>query len=94
MKIKETNYQKYKREQLNNPEFKRLYEEEKLQAKIAMSITKEREAQHINQREMARRAAMKQPAIARLENAEYNCTIKTLQRVAAALGKKVSIKFI
>ena len=59
-----------------------------------MKILKERQKQHLTQIELAKKAHTTQSVIARLENSNYEgCTIRTLQRVGSALGKKVKIVF-
>jgi len=70
------------------------YEEEKLQAEIAIRISAERTKQNLTQIELAKRAHTTQSVIARLENISYpSCTIKTLQKIGNALGKRVNISF-
>ena len=79
MTYKKNSYEKFKKEQLKDPEIKQSYEEEKFRAQIAISIAKERTKQHLTQKALAKKANMQQSVIARLENVDYeNCTIKTL----------------
>lgn len=91
---KQNNYNVWKKNLLKDPTNKILYEEELIQAEIAMKIVEEREKQHLTQAELARRAKTTQSVIARLESFQYaNCTIRTLQRIGRALGKNFKISF-
>jgi transcriptional regulator with XRE-family HTH domain/predicted RNase H-like HicB family nuclease len=45
----------------------------------------------ISQAELARRAGLSQPVVARLENPDHNATVATLERVAAALGTRLDV---
>ena len=46
----------------------------------------------MSQRELARRMGTSQQAVARLERGDYNgCTVRTLERVADALGAELVV---
>jgi ribosome-binding protein aMBF1 (putative translation factor) len=90
MTIKKNSYERFREKQLKDPEIKLAYEEEKFRAEIAKNIAREREKQDLTQRDLARKAHMQQSVIARLENVDYqNCTVRTIHKVARALGKKI-----
>jgi ribosome-binding protein aMBF1 (putative translation factor) len=45
----------------------------------------------LTQTELARRAGLSQPVVARLEDPDHNPTLDTLERVAAALGARLEV---
>jgi len=53
-----------------------------------------RAAAGLTQAELARRAGVSQPAIAQIEHPDSNPTIDTLQKVADALGVKLSVSLV
>ncbi len=57
-------------------------------------IQQARERGHLTQRELAERAGMSQPAIAKLEKGEANPTLDTLARCAAAAGFDLRLELV
>lgn len=72
-------------------EFWRAYYEEDARITLAKKIREERQKRRLTQAAMARKAAMPQSVIARIESGEHSISVDTLARVAHALGKKVTI---
>jgi ribosome-binding protein aMBF1 (putative translation factor) len=71
------------------------FEEEMLHARIAKRIHDLRVEAGISQRELAHRIGTSPSAISRLENTKYRGhSLSMLQRVAAALGRGIELKFI
>jgi DNA-binding XRE family transcriptional regulator len=60
---------------------------------LARQIIAARIAANLTQTQLAKRAGTSQVVISRLENAAMNPSVNLLKRVAAALGKNVSITF-
>ena len=80
--------------QLRDPEFRRAYEAEDLPARLAVRIAMFREQRGLTHRAMARKPKVSQQALSILENpATANYTLRTLQRVAAALKKELVVEF-
>ena len=73
-------------------EYDRGFAEAKLAADVGERIHDAREAAGLSQRELARRMAMSQAAIDRLESSGVGATLRTLQRVATALGLEVNVE--
>ena len=72
-----------------------LVEEATLNAHVAQLIYDARTAANLTQTELATLVGTSQSAIARLEAADYDDhSLSMLQRVAAALKKKIQISFI
>ena len=55
------------------------------------SSARARKRAGMTQAELARRAGLSQPAVARLEDPDYNPTLDMLERVAAALGARLEV---
>ncbi len=82
-------------EDQKDPEFKKLFEEEKKAIALAMQIVDLRERLGISQTELAKRMGTSQQAISRLESGEYDgFTLKTLERIAHATGAMLKIEFV
>jgi len=78
----------------NNRGLQKLTEEARVNAAVAQLIYDAREKAGLSQSELAERIGSKQAVISRLEDADYEGhSLTMLQRIAAALGKQVSIKF-
>jgi DNA-binding XRE family transcriptional regulator len=81
-------------EELQDEEFRLLWSEREAAYKIAREFLRLRKMQGLSQSEVARRAGLKQPAIARLESGAVRPTLDTIQRVARALGREVEISLV
>jgi ribosome-binding protein aMBF1 (putative translation factor) len=78
----------------DSPELKRLSEEARINAAVAQLIYDARQKSGLSQAELAERIGSKQTVISRLEDADYDGhSLSMLQRIAAALGKEITIKF-
>lgn len=75
----------YLKKQLENPKFKKGYEQELRIAKMAIEIAKIREELGLSQAELAKKAKLKQQQISAIENGS-NTTIKTMFQIFIALG--------
>ena len=83
------------REDLNDPEFKAHYQEERQALKLAVKIAKLREKKGLSQQQMAKLMGTSQQAVSRIESGEYEgFTLKTLEKIAEATGTKVKIEFV
>ena len=89
-----TNYDKYFEEQMKNPEFKREWEALQPEFEIMKAIFEARKETGITQKELSQRTGITQGDISKLENGSANPSIKTLQRLAEGLGKKLQINFV
>ena len=83
-----------KKELLADPEVKRYYDELEPEFAIIQAILDRRYKTNMSQRELARKVGTKQSAISRLESGGSNPSVKFLQRVATALGARLSISFV
>lgn len=89
-----TNFNDYLKEQLENPEFKEEYDALEPEFAIIQAIIDARKSKGITQKELSRRTGIAQGDISKLENGNGNPSIKTLQRLAAAMDMSLKIEFI
>ena len=84
----------YKAEQMRDTEFVKEYESIQPETDVIRAIVEARTSQNLTQKELAERTGINQADISKLENGNANPSIKTLQRLAAALGKTLKIEFV
>lgn len=71
--------------QLENPEFREIWERTALARAVALRIAAYRAEHDLSQAALARKLRMKQPAVARLEAGEHNPSVEMLLRLARGL---------
>lgn len=86
-------FDKYLDEQLQNPEFKKEWDENELEYQLMM-ILKARNEQNLTQSELAERTGIRQSNISRIEKGQALPSISTLCKIARGLGKQLQIKFV
>ncbi|OGR88117.1 MAG: hypothetical protein A3J74_06715 [Elusimicrobia bacterium RIFCSPHIGHO2_02_FULL_57_9] len=89
-----TTLRQYLREEMEDPEYQRLYEEAGIELRVALEITKAREAAKMSQRKLADAIKTKQQTVSRIERGAQNVTIETLDRIARALHRNLQVRFI
>ena len=72
-----------------NPEFPQLVQEALGRRRLMRSLAVERERRQISQQAVAQRMQTSQPAVARIESGEADVRLSTIDRYAAAVGKRV-----
>ena len=77
-----------------DPSFKKGFDEGYEQFKIGATLRRMRESAGLTQEELADKLKTKKTAISRIENHAEDIKISTLERTAAALGKKLKISII
>lgn len=88
------NYKEYKQAALaNNPELCAEYNALAPQYALIKEVISARLEKNMTQAELAERANTKQSNISRFESGNYNPSIEFLQKIAAALGKSIEIRF-
>jgi DNA-binding XRE family transcriptional regulator len=78
----------------DEPRFREMVEGMTEARQFLRQLAKAREALGLTQAEVARRMATSQPAVARMEAGEIDAKLSTVDRYAAALGKKVELKLV
>lgn len=89
-----TNFNDYLAQQMENPEFKEEYEALDPEFAIIQAIIDARKSSGITQKELSQKSGIAQGDISKLENGNANPSLKTLQRLAAAMGKTLKIEFV
>lgn len=91
MKNKLYTFQDHLKEQLQDPEFKKKWQKTEARYQLACKIIEIRLAQKMSQRQLAKKAKTTQTVISRVESMSVNPSVALLQRIATALGKKLTI---
>ena len=82
---------------LKDSKFRNAYEQadEDPFINVALQLIRLREEKHLTQAQLAKKVKTSQQAIARLESLRYRgFTLDSLDRIAKALHKRVSIQFV
>ena len=89
-----TTFNDFLKEQLKDPEIKAEYETLKPEYAIIQAMIDARKLKGITQKELSERTGIAQGDISKLENGNGNPSLKTLQRLARAMGMYLKIEFI
>lgn len=80
-------------EALKDQEFKQVWDAEATRREITMAIIGERIKRKMTQEQLAKKAGIQQPSLARVESGSVTPSISTLARIAQAFGSKLEISF-
>ena len=78
-------FRKHLAEEMKNPEFKKLFEEEKRLLNLSYAIVEAREKKGLTQKELAQKSNVTQQQLSKIENG-INCNMLTFIKVSNALG--------
>ena len=84
----------YLEKQLKNPKFKNEWDELEDEYQIIQNIVEARLAAHMTQMQLSELTGITQSDISKIENGNGNPSLKTLQKIARAFGKKLKIEFV
>ena len=87
-------FDEFKAQQMQDPEFAKLYREIQPEMNLIRAMVDAREATHITQKELSERTGISQAEISRIENGSRNPSIKLLQRLAEGMGMNLKISFV
>lgn len=80
---------------LQDPEFRRAFDEEETFASLAIQIARLRQKKGLSQQELAKRLHTTQQTVSRLEQLDNESySLMTLVKLAHALHKKLEVRFI
>src|SRR5262245_7196646 len=77
-----------------NPDFPRLLEAAVRRRALLRELAARREKLGLSQTEVAARMGTSQSSVARLESAEANARLSTIERYAAAIGHRVEFRVV
>lgn len=89
-----TRFDDFLKEQLKDPEIKREYDALEPEFAIIRAIVDARIETGLTQKELSERTGIAQSDISKLENGNANPSIRTLKRLANAMGKTLKIEFV
>lgn len=82
------------REDFKDPAFRDSVEQFYLEAEVSERLYKLRQTMRLTQKQLAARARMQQHAISRIESGANGLNLKTIRKLAAALGCRVVFDFV
>jgi DNA-binding XRE family transcriptional regulator len=92
--MKPFTYEESLAEALHNPEFKAMWEANAVKRELTSTIIGERIKRKLSQAQLAAKAGLKQPSLARVEGGGVMPSLTTLMKLANAFNKRLEIRFI
>ena len=89
-----TKFNDFLQEQLQDPEFRKEYEALQPEHAVVQAIIDARKNAGLTQKELSERTGIAQGDLSKLENGNANPSIRTLQRLAAAMGMTLKVEFL
>ena len=86
-------YEELREQYLSSPEARKYYEECEPECEIRLAVYCGRKSKKMTQQDLADKTGMDRADISKIENGSANPTLKTLEKLAKALGKELIIKF-
>ncbi len=87
-------FDRYLKEQMEDPAFKKEWDDGEIEYQLMMMILKARNEKHMTQSELAARTGLRQSNISRIEKGQAMPSISTLCKIAHGLGKQLEIRFV
>lgn len=85
---------KYLTEQKKDPEFAEIWEADQFEYDLTCMLIAARNEQDMSQTELAKKSGIRQSNISRIEQGATVPSLRTLNRLAYGLGKKLQISFV
>lgn len=79
------------KDQLADPQVKQMYEQECQRLDAAVAVSRAREQAHLTQDQLAERSGLSRNTIIRIERGNTSPSMKTLSKIASALGMQVHV---
>ena len=86
-------FEDHLKESLQDPKFKKLWQESEIEYQISKKLIELRLKNKISQVELAKKAKTTQAVISRIESMTANPSIRTLKNIAKALNANIDIAF-
>jgi transcriptional regulator with XRE-family HTH domain len=87
-------FKKFKDEWMKDAEFRAEYERLKPEFTLAIALIKAREKAGMTQDQVARRMGTTQSVVARIESGQNPPNLRTLERYAQAVGRRIQVKLV
>ena len=87
-------FKKLKAEWMKDAAFRAEYERLKPEFALALALIKAREKAGMTQAQVAKRMGTTQSVVARIEAAQNTPNLKTLERYANAVGRRIELKLV
>ena len=87
-------FTRYLEEQLEDPEFRKYWEEDEAEFQLRLAIIDARNETGMTQEQLARASGLNQRQISRIQTGDANPTLRTVSKLARGFGKKVEIRFV
>lgn len=88
-----SSFDDFLKEEMNDPAFKKAWADGTLRRQITEQLIEIRIQHKLTQKQLAQKAGMKQPFLARIESGSSTPSLTTLRKIAQAVGKDVVIRF-
>ena len=89
-----TDFDKYVAEKLEDPEFRSEYDALEPEFAIIRAMVDTRKESGLTQKQLAEQTGIAQGDISKIENGNGNPSLKTLKRLASAMGMKLKLEFV
>lgn len=87
-------FDKYLEKQLENPEFKKEWDDLEPEYNMIQAIIDARKKSHLTQKQLAERTGIDQSDISKLETGNANPTLQVLKRLADGMDMVLKLEFI
>jgi ribosome-binding protein aMBF1 (putative translation factor) len=84
-------FEQHLNESLQDPEFRKVWEESEPEWHLSRQIIEARLAQKLSQRDLAKKAKTTQAIVSRVESGSANTSISTIKRFSKALNIPITI---
>ena len=89
-----SDFRKYLGKQLENPEFKKEWDDLESEFNIIKALIDARKSCNLTQKELAERTGIDQSDISKIETGNANPALSTLKRLAAGMDMVLKLEFI
>jgi ribosome-binding protein aMBF1 (putative translation factor) len=87
-------FRKLRNEWMKDPKFRAEYKRLAPEYELAFALITAREKAGLTQAEVARRMGTTQSVVARIENAHNPPNLRTLERYAEAIGRRIEVRLV
>ncbi len=87
------NWEKHRKILMKDPEFKKIWEENRLEREISYALIRARIEKRLTQTQLAKKLKTRQSVISRVESGQSTPSLSFLKRLAAVLDASLSVQF-